>query len=734
MKIFKNALLFLNVFLTGNSIFAQTVTIPIETDNVAIALQTDAQKHLKIVHFGKPLQNKAEYEMTAAIFDRKEEGSNNNNLAFSVAGINSNTVEPAIAVVHTDGNNSIDLIYQNHTINNTNDGAVLTTVTLKDPVYPVTVKLFYKAWKNEDVIEQWSSIQHQEKGNLQLNKYASANLYFFNRDYFLTSYNGVWARELQPEHTQLKQGMHTIQSRLGTRENLQSSQNFMLAFDQKATENSGTVMLGQLAWHGNYAIQFETDAYQNLHLVAGINPYQSVYELRPDEEFVTPRFIYTLSHEGMGKGARNLHNWMRNHNLLDGKGERLTLLNNWEATYFDFDQEKLTGLFSGAREIGVDMFLLDDGWFGNKYPRNSDNAGLGDWQANKKKLPDGVPYLVQEAGKQGVKFGIWIEPEMVNPKSELYEKKLDWVIREEKRPEILFRNQMVLDLTNPEVQDFVFGVVDQLFIQNPSLAFIKWDCNAPVFNGHSKYLEKKKLPQSHLYVAYARGLENVLKRVRAKYPKVPMMLCSGGGGRTDYELLKYFTEFWPSDNTDPLERVFMQWDYSYFYPSLAVCNHVTEWSNKPLKYRIDVASMGKMGFDIDVKKLKAEELEFCKQAIKSYNGFKNIVWQGDMYRLKSPYETNMASMMYVSTDKNKAIMFNYLSDWRYIFTATQSPVRLQGLDANKKYRITELNLPAGQQSPIDSNKVYSGDFLMNAGFNPFVNLNRTSVVLSIEAI
>lgn len=709
-------------------------TIPIQTQNAALVLQADAQKHLRIVHFGKPLQNNTEYEITTAMLDRREEGANNNNLAFTVAGINANMVEPAIAVVHADGNNSVDLLYQSHTTTATADGATLTIVTLKDPVYPLTVKLFYKAWKNEDVIEQWSSIRHQEKGKIVLNKYASANLYFFNHDYYLTSYNGVWGRELQPEHTQLKQGMHTIQSRLGTRENLHGSQNFMLALDDKATETTGTVLLGQLAWHGNYAIQFETDAYQNLHLVAGINPYQSAYELKPDEEFNTPRFIYTLSHEGKGKGARNLHNWMRNHNLLDGKGQRLTLLNNWEATYFNFNQEKLVSLFAGAKELGVDMFLLDDGWFANKYPRDHDRAGLGDWQENKKKLPDGIPYLVREAGKQGIKFGIWVEPEMVNPKSELYEKHLDWVLREEKRPEIYFRNQLVLDLTNPEVQDFVFGVIDKLFTQNPDLAFIKWDCNSPLFNGHSKYLERKKIPQSHLYVEYGRGLEKVLKRVRAKYPKVPMMLCSGGGGRTDYELLKYFTEFWPSDDTDPVERIFMQWEYSYYYPSMTVCNHVTEWSNKSLKYRIDVASMGKLGFDIDVQKLKPEDMEFCKQAVKNYNSFKNIVWHGDMYRLKSPFETNMASLMYVSPEKNKAVMFNYLSDWRYIFTATQSPIRLQGLDANKKYRITEVNLEAGKKSEIVQGKEYSGDFLMNVGFNPKVNLSRTSVVLMIESI
>ena len=713
---------------------AQKTTIPVETEHVAVVLQTDKDHHLKIIHTGKTLTAKSEYELAASAYHLSGAGVGSNNSAFTAAGTDNNFVEPAIAVVHADGNNSLDLRYENNTVTATPDGATLTTVTLKDAVYPFYVDLFFKAWKKEDVIEQWSSIRHTEKGNVLLNKYASANLYFFGKDYYLTSYNGQWAKEMQPEVTQLKQGMHTIESRLGTRENLIGSPNFMLAMDHPATETTGTVLLGQIAWNGNYSIQLETDAHKKMHLVAGINPYQSAYQLKPGTPFETPRFIYTLSFNGTGTGSRNLQSWLRNDQLLDGNGERLTLLNNWEATYFDFDQNKLVGLFKGAKEMGVDLFLLDDGWFGNKYPRNGDKAGLGDWQENKKKLPDGIPYLVEEAGKQGVKFGIWIEPEMVNPKSELYEKHLDWVLREPQRPEIYFRNQLVLDLTNPQVQDFVFGVVDHLFTQNPNLAFIKWDCNSPVFNGHSVYLEKNKIPQSHLYVEYTRGLEKVLQRIRAKYPKVPMMLCSCGGGRTDYGLLKYFTEFWLSDDTDPLERVFIQWNYSYYYPAITMCNHVTEWGKQPLKYRVDVASMGKLGFDIKANELKPEDMAFCKEAIKNYNGFKDIVWHGALYRLKNPYENDIASVLFLNREQTKGVVFNYLTNWRYVGDPALDPVKFQGLDPNKRYRIQELNLYGDQQSTIDANKTYSGDYLMNIGFNPNVSLRRSSVVLSIEAI
>jgi len=429
-----------------------------------------------------------------------------------------------------------------------------------------------------------------------------------------------------------------------------------------------------------------------------------------------------------------LHAWARKYRVLDGEGERLTLLNNWEATYFRFNEDQLMALFQDAHELGVDLFLLDDGWFGNKYPRNSDRSGLGDWQENVKKLPQGIGYLVQEAEKAGVKFGIWIEPEMVNPKSELYEKHIDWVIRQPERPEKYFRNQMVLDLSNPEVQDFVFGVVDKILSENPELAFIKWDCNAVIYNAHSAYLEAQKLPQTHLYIEYTKGLYDVMKRVRAKFPKVPIMMCSGGGGRGDYELFKYFTEFWPSDDTDPLERVFMQWDYSYFFPAIVTDCHVTEWGKQPLKYRVDVASMGKLGFDIIVHELNDKDKQFAKEAVQNYHSYKDVVLHGDMYRLVNPYKENIAALMYVNSDKSRAVVFNYLVNNRFMLNATEHPVEFNGLDASKKYRVKELNVYPGQSSKIDTEKVYSGDFLMKIGVNPYMNLQKTSVVLEVNEV
>lgn len=727
----KSFILFYLGLVLSAQLQSQNITIPIETSDHVILLQTDKNNLLRTVYVGKPLSNQQEYTMASSVNRLDDENVGIANAAYTSSGT-WNILEPAIQVKHADGNPSLELKYVSHTQEQTADQATLTKIVLKDNAYPFQVTLFYKAWKKENVIEQWTEIQHQEKKPVVLQKYASANLYFPSKEFFLTTFHGKWAKEMQPAEMKLERGVRTIDSKLGTRAMLLQSPNFIVSFDQPATEDKGTVIVGQLAWPGNFKLDFEVDVYNNLRILAGINPHASEYELPANQSFKTPSLIYALSHSGTGTASRNLHTWARKHRVLDGYGERLTLLNNWEATYFDFDEAKLAALYKDARNLGVDLFLLDDGWFANKYPRNGDNAGLGDWQENVKKLPNGLGYQVKEAGKAGVKFGIWIEPEMVNPKSELYEKHPDWVIRQPERPEIYYRNQLVLDLSNPEVQDFVYGIVDNLFVKNPELAFIKWDCNSIIYNAYSAYLNKKKIPQSHLYVEYINGLFKVLQRIRAKYPKVPMMLCSGGGGRGDYEMLKYFTEFWPSDDTDPLERIFMQWDYSYFFPSIVMDNHVTDWGKQSIKFKVDVASMGKLGFDIVASHLSEKDMQLAKEAVANYNSFKHVVWHGDQYRLVNPHKSDIASVMYVTSDKTRAIIFNYLVSNRQRLTENERPIKLNGLDPTKKYTIREINLYQGSKSPVNSAIVYSGDFLMNVGINPDVNQWRSSVVLEVR--
>lgn len=731
---FKNFILHLLFSISGIGAMAQnsSVIIPIETNQNALILQTDNENHLEITYFGKKLSQASEYKVIPLQSRQRDENAGIYNSAYTPSGTWS-VSEPALQLTHGDGNKSLDLVYVSHTTTKQDNNVSLTSIVLKDPVYPVEVTLFYKIYASENVVEQWSVIKSEEKNPVLLQKYASANLYFVAKDYYLTHYNGSWAKEMNPEEELLTAGIRVLDSKLGTRANLFQPPSFSLSFDKPATETEGKVLLGTLAWSGNFRMDFEVDSHHNLRLIAGINSFASEYPLASKQEFKTPSFIYTFSENGKGEASRNLHNWARKYRILDGEGSRLTLLNNWEATYFDFNEEKISELFKDGKKLGVDLFLLDDGWFANKYPRNNDKTGLGDWQENVKKLPHGIGYLVKEAQKTGIKFGIWVEPEMVNPKSELYEKHPDWVIKQPQRPEHYMRNQLPLDLSNPEVQDFVYGVLDKLFTENPDIAYIKWDCNAITYNAYSAYLEKSKQKQSQLYVDYVKGLYKVLEKMRAKYPKIPMMLCSGGGGRVDYEALKYFTEFWPSDNTDPMERIFMQWEYSYFFPALTQSAHVTDWGKQPLKFRTDVAMMGKLGYDIVVSHLNEKDLKFSQQSVATYNAIKDVVWHGDLYRLVDPKKNEYSALMFSTKKKDRAILFSYLVSNRY-GAGSDTPFRLQGLDPAKKYKIKELNLYPETKTSLNEEQIYSGEYLMTVGFNPAVNARRTSVIVEINAV
>lgn len=530
---------------------------------------------------------------------------------------------------------------------------------------------------------------------------------------------------------ELHYGKKILDTKLGSRAAMHVSPFFELGLGAPVQENEGEVLLGTIGWTGNFRFTFEVDNAGNLRVISGINPYASAYELKPGEWFVTPEFIFTLSHQGAGKASRSFHDWARNYQVKAGKADRMTLLNNWENTSFNFTEKQLENLMKEAKQLGVDLFLLDDGWFANKYPRSNDKAGLGDWEVTRNKLPNGIPHLVKSAKEAGVKFGIWIEPEMVNPKSELFEQHPDWAIRLPNRETYYYRNQLVLDLSNPAVQDYVYSVVEKIMKENPDLAFFKWDCNSPITNIYSPYLKEK---QQNLYIDHVRGVYNVFRRVAANYPNLPIMLCSGGGARCDYEAMKYFTEFWCSDDTDPVERIFIQWGFSQFFPAKTMCAHVTSWNKQTsVKFRTDVAMMGKLGFDIGLKELSADELAYCQTAVANYNRLKPAILEGDLYRLVSPYEGNHASVMYMDKTQAKGVVFAFDIHPRY--GEKLLPVKLQGLDPDKQYRIEEINLMPGQRSSLKENgQTYSGDYLMKVGLYLFTTGQTKSRVIEVNAV
>ena len=715
--------------MATTAVDAQTVRV--STNNTDLVLKVSPKGRLYQVYFGDKLKNAADYDNLTWNTYAASDGavSTRGHEVYAGSG-NEDYFEPAVAITHADGNMTTYLYYKG-VETKAIDGGTETIITLQDNKYPDTVKLHYAAYDKENVIKAWTEISHNEKNPVTLWRYSSTMLYFDASKYFLTSYHSDWAKEGQPETVQLTAGKKIIDTKLGTRAAMHTEPFFELGLNEPAKENEGNVVLGTIGWTGNFRFTFEVDNVGGLRVIPAINPYASDYKLRAGETFTTPEFIFTTSSTGVGQASRNLHDWARRYQVNMGMGDRLSLLNNWENTGFDFDQKSLAELMKDAKDLGVDMFLLDDGWFANKYPRKDDHAGLGDWDVTHSKLPEGIPGLVRDAKAAGVKFGIWVEPEMVNPKSELFEKHPDWVIQQPNRETYYYRNQLVLDISNPKVQDYVFGVVDRIMTENPDVAYFKWDCNSPITNIYSPY---HKANQGNTYIDHVRGVYNVMSRIKAKYPNLPMMLCSGGGGRMDYEALKYFTEFWCSDDTDPYERLYIQWSLSKFFPAKTMGSHVTNWNKKTsVKFRTDVCSSCKLGFDIDLRPLKGtDDYTFVQQAVKNWTRLKPVILDGDQYRLVSPYETDHSALNYVSKDKSHAVLFAYNLHPRYKEPRLLK-VRMQGLDPQRQYTVEEINLMPGTQSTFDFNgKRFSGDYLMKVGLDVLTPDEGTSHVFELK--
>jgi alpha-galactosidase len=621
-------------------------------------------------------------------------------------------LEPALQVVHGDGNTSTDLAYESHQSTNPEAGVIHTTIRLKDSHYPFRVSLHFKAHHAEDVIEQWTEIAHDETAPVTLGRFASAAPVFRAGGYWLTQFHGNYMREAELAEEKLAPGLKILDSKLGVRAHQMRNPSFILALDDTAREDAGEVIGGTLAWSGSFQFSFDVDYHNRLRVLCGINPLGSAYRLPAGQSFTTPAMLWTWSGAGKGQVSRNFHRWARRAGIRDGAKPRPVLLNNWEATFMDFDEQKIVSLFDGARDLGVDLFLLDDGWFGNKHPRDNDRTGLGDWEVNAKKLPNGLTHLATEAQKRGIGFGLWIEPEMVNPRSELFEQHPDWVIRQPHRELLFGRNQLVLDLTRPAVQEFARGVIDRTFGPNPGIAYTKWDCNRFVTQPGSPWLPPDQ--QQHLLIDYQWALYDLMRHMAEKYPQIMAMVCAGGSGRVDYGALKYFHSFWPSDNTDPLQRIYIQWGFGHIFPANAISAHVTDMGHKPLKLALDVALSGAFGVDRDVSRWTPAEREQVAAAVRLYKErLRDLVGQGDLYRLQSPYEQPQAALSYVSADRSHAVVFAY----KLRESATPA-VKPQGLDPVKRYRVREINLAAGAKSRLGLNEqVIDGATLMADGFS-----------------
>jgi alpha-galactosidase len=646
--------------------------------------------------------------------------------AYPAFGLES-TEEKALHVTHADGNLSADLYLKSVERSQPESNVTLTKVNLYDNKYPFFVTLFYKAYYKEDVIEVWSEISHKEKKSVTLHKFASFFMPVYSFDPWLSHFHGNWSDEFNMVEEAVTWGMKTIKNRNSIRATQTDNPSFMLSLDGKPDEDTRQVIAGTLAYTGNYKLSFDMSQKNRIHICAGINEEGSHYKLEKDLVFQTPPFVLTYSDEGKGGASRNLHRWARNHKIKDGRTERMVLLNSWEGVYFDVNEKNMLAMVDDIAMMGGELFVMDDGWFGDKYPRDNEQTSLGDWMINPRKFPNGLQPIIDKANEKGIKFGIWFEPEMVNVKSELFEKHPDWIIHQPNRETILGRggSQMSLDMANPKVQDYVFDVINDLLLKYPDIAYIKWDANHFISNVGSTTLPADK--QSHVYIEYHKGLIKVLERIYKAHPNLIMQACSSGGGRVTYGYLEYFHEFWTSDNTDAFSRLFMQWGTSHFYPAINMASHVSASPNHqtgrelPLKFRVDIAMTGRFGFEMQPKDLNEQELEFSKEAVQTYKSIRPVVQFGDLYRLVSPYDnTGLASLMYVSEERNRAVVYAFNMDKN--LTYRYPALKLKGLNPDKRYKITEINMQRPQNASPSVGKVFTGEYLMKAGIN--INMRR----------
>jgi len=686
-----------------------TAQIRISTSGIEMILNAVPGEELRIMYFGNRLSDTDFLNISAA-------GVPDHN-AYPPYGFNCPS-EAALAVTHSDGNMSTVLTVMS--VDQTEESnAQVTRIRLKDTIYPFYVTVCYRAYKDVDMIETWTEIENLEKKHVTLTRFDSGYLPVRVGNVWVSHLYGTWANEGRLLQEPLERGMNVIKNKDGVRNSHTDHAEVMFSLDGKPQENAGRVIGAALCYSGNYELRIDTRDTDYHQFFAGINPDNSAYILESKEVFKTPELALTYSDEGLSGASRNFHRWGRKYKLAHGDKMRKILLNSWEGVYFNINEPGMDQMMADISYMGGELFVMDDGWFGGKYPRLTDNCALGDWKVDKNKLPDGISWLVDRADSHGISFGIWIEPEMTNTVSELYEKHPDWVIKAPGRDVLTGRGgtQLVLDMANPEVQDYVFSIVDDLMTENPEIDYIKWDANMSIINHGSQYLPSDR--QSHMYIEYHRGFASVCDRIREKYPDLTIQACASGGGRANWGILPWFDEFWISDNTDALQRIHMQWGTSYFFPAIAMASHIsavpnhTVFRTTSLKYRIDVAMSGRLGMEIQPRNMTEDERELCRRAISEYKEIRPVVQFGDIYRLVSPYDGhNMASMMYVSEEKSEAVFYWWKLETFYDDHLPR--VKMAGLDPERHYRIRELNRIDNKPLPYEGLS-FSGRFLMENG-------------------
>ena len=565
-----------------------------------------------------------------------------------------------------------------------NDTVDTLELVIEDSVTKIQVTLLYSVFEEADIIMRAARVHNGGEGEISLKRIMSVNMDYMNgRNLDLVSLPGRYGQERQVERQPLTHHVHKIRSGRGISSHQQNP--FIALVDRTANEEYGSCYGFSLMYSGSFIAEVELDQYDQARLVMGINDRLFSYVVGPGEDFDTPAVLMTYTHKGLTKMSHNYHNFFRN-NLNRSKFvkdvKRPILINTWEAAFFDFDDEKLVEIAKAARDMGVEMIVMDDGWFGK---RDDDNSGLGDWVVNEKKIKCGLPKLVSQINDLGMKFGIWFEPEMVSEDSDLFRAHPDWAMEIPGRRAVRSRNQLVLDVSRREVQDYLIRSINGI-LDSANIYYVKWDINRAITDLWSNVLPADRQGEiSHRYVL---GLYRVMDGIIKTHPDIMFEGCAGGGGRFDSAMLTYFVQYWSSDNTKPLDNLKLHYGSSFVYPVCTMGAHVSTASPMvPIETKAAIAMCGTFGYELDATKLSKEEIEKCRKMSGYYHKFYDLNFFGDYYRLTNPFEpVNLVAWECVAKDKKEALLT--VVTVHLTVNGPQEYIKCKGLLPNRKYRIT----------------------------------------------
>lgn len=585
----------------------------------------------------------------------------------------------------------------------TEDEAETLEITLKDADLDLEVVLSYTAFEKKNVITRSVRVQNQGKEDLRIEKILSACLDMDNENFSMLSLHGTWARERHIQTGELHYGKQVISSARG--ESSHQEHPFIALVTNGTEQENGKVYAMHFVYSGNFMAETELCQFDNLRMTMGINPEEFSWLLTPGEEFQAPEVVIVYSGNGLGAMTRSYHDFYRNH-LIRSKfkyEKRPILINNWEATYFDFNTDKLLDIAREAKKCGIEMLVMDDGWFGK---RNSDNCSLGDWKVNEEKITGGLKHLVDEVNKIGLQFGIWFEPEMISPDSDLYRAHPDWAIQIQGREATQSRNQYVLDLSRPEVRDYAYECVASV-LRSANIAYVKWDMNRQLSDLGSSYLPKER--QQELFHRYVLGVYELQERLVTEFPDLLLENCSGGGARFDPGMLYYSPQIWCSDNTDAVERLMIQEGSALIYPLSVIGAHVSDCPNHsvgrvtPFETRGHVALAGTFGYELDITKIPEEDRALIPEQTATYNKYRHLIQQGEYYRIASYRENHKYDCWALSSQDKKEVLVTYVQVLG-VPNSHSRKVFLRGFDPKVTYRLE------------GTEETYTGEMLMKGGF------------------